>query len=75
MSRPRKKIFFFPWALSLQFRQCDAHPDESDLFEVSGGGNVMVSRSSSAASARVKIAVAIALQSVNTSEASRCQLL
>ena len=35
---------------------------------------VMVSNSSSAASARVAIAVAIALQSMNTSEASRCQL-
>ena len=35
---------------------------------------VMASNSSSAASARVAIAVAIALQPVNTSEASRCQL-
>ena len=39
-----------------------------------GGSCVMGSNSSSAASARVAIAVAIALQSVNTSEASRCQL-
>ena len=36
---------------------------------------VMVSSSSNAVSAQVAIAVAIAQQSVNTSEASRCQLL
>ena len=72
--RAREKVFF-PCDLSVQFGQCAAHPDERDLFEVSGGGSVMVSSSSRAAGARVAIAVAIALQSVNTSEASRCQLL
>ena len=72
MSWSKKK--FFCWALSIQIRQCDARPDESDLFEVSGGVSVMVSNSSSAASARVAIVVEIALQCVNTSEASKCQL-
>ena len=70
MSRSRNTVFFLAPVYSVFDSVAPAQTNEISS-RSQGGGCVMVLSSSSAASARV----AIALQSVNTSEASKCQLL
>ena len=70
MSRSRKKVFSVDCLCSI--RRCSAHPDEWNLFEVTRRGEVMVPSSSSKANTQPHNR---SLQSANTYETSRCQML